>query len=201
MSADSSIELQVLLDRLQNGDPAARGDLLVRAFDRLRRLTAKMLGQSVPRLQVDHDLDSVVNETWIRLVRALDQTSPATVQDFFSLAALKIRQVLLDIARKEVRLDRQHERPLMTDNSTGDSALEQDTRNPLRLAMWTEFHTRVAKLPDDERQVFEMHYYLELPQAEIARLIGVAPRQVSRLWVRALDRLTEGFAELEEFVR
>ena len=88
----------------------------------------------------------------------------------------------------------------MSDGSGGDSALQQDSRNPLQLSMWTEFHARVPKLPDDERQMFEMHYYLEVPQVEIAKLMNISPRQASRLWVRALNRLTEGFAEIEEFV-
>jgi RNA polymerase sigma factor (sigma-70 family) len=200
VAADSSTELQQLIDRVPSGDSAVRRELLARSFDRLRRLTAKMLGESFPRLQAGHDLDSVVNETWIRLVRALDQTSPATVQEFFSLAAHKIRQVLLDMARQQTRLDRRNERELMTDDSAGDSALQQDTRNPLQLSMWTEFHNRVPNLPDDERQMFEMHYYLEVPQVEIARLMNITPRQASRLWVRALERLTEGFAEIGEFV-
>jgi len=198
--ADSSAELQQLIDRFPSGDSAVRRELLARSFDRLRRLTAKMLGESFPRLQAGHDLDSVVNETWIRLVRALEQTSPGTVQEFFGLAAHKIRQVLLDMARKQTRLDRQNERELMVADSGGDSALQQDTHNPLRLSMWTEFHARVPNLPDDERQMFEMHYYLEVPQVEIARLMNITPRQASRLWVSALERLTEGFAEVEEFV-
>jgi RNA polymerase sigma factor (sigma-70 family) len=200
VAADSSAELQQLIDRFQSGDSAVRRELLARSFDRLRRLTAKMLGESFPRLQAGHDLDSVVNETWIRLVRALDQTSPGTVQEFFCLAAHKIRQVLLDMARQQTRLDRRNERELMTDDSAGDSALQQDSRNPLHLSMWTEFHARVPNLPDDERQMFEMHYYLEIPQVEIARLMNITPRQASRLWVRALERLTEGFAEIGEFV-
>jgi len=48
--------------------------------------------------------------------------------------------------------------------------------------------------------MFEMHYYLDVPQVDIARLMNITPRQASRLWVRALERLTVGFAEVEEFV-
>ena len=47
------------------------------------------------------------------------------------------------------------------------------------------------------RQIFELHYYLEVPQSEIARMTNVAPRQVSRLWIKAIEQLTRGFSEIE----
>ena len=43
-----------------------------------------------------------------------------------------------------------------------------------------------------ERAVFEMHYYLELPQAEIARVLGLHPRKVSYQWIAATEKLGEG---------
>jgi hypothetical protein len=32
------------------------------------------------------------------------------------------------------------------------------THDPARLALWTEFHEKVATLSEQERAVFEMHY-------------------------------------------
>src|SRR5262249_57521908 len=49
------------------------------------------------------EMDSVVHETWVRLLQALDKTEPPTVADFFRLAAHKFRQVLLDMAQGERR--------------------------------------------------------------------------------------------------
>ena len=66
------------------------------------------------------------------------------------------------------------------------------TCDPARLALWTEFHEKVATLGEQERAVFEMHYYLELPQAEIARVLDLHPRKVSYLWVAATEKLGEG---------
>src|SRR5262249_4709549 len=82
--------LQALLDRMNQGDRAARRELLDRACGRLRRLAGTMLAGSFPALQGHHELDSVVHETWLRLVQALEQTDPPTVADFFRLAAHKI---------------------------------------------------------------------------------------------------------------
>ena len=63
----------------------------------------------------------------------------------------------------------------------------------------SEFHARVADLPEDERRVFELHYYLELPQAEIARMLGLHPRKVSYLWVAGTERLADHLDGVEGF--
>src|SRR6516164_599493 len=103
MDEDGSVELQGLLDRLRQGDRAARRLLLERACERLRRLAGRMLHGSFPELARRHELDSVVHETWVRLLQALERTEPPTVADFFRLAAHKFRQVLLDLAQSERR--------------------------------------------------------------------------------------------------
>ena len=59
-----------------------------------------------------------------------------------------------------------------------------------RLALWSEFHGRVAELPEEERLVFELHYYMDLPLDEIAAAMGLTLSAVkSRLHrARALLR-------------
>ena len=192
MPEDSTVELQALIDRVRQGDSQASRQLLERAHQRLRRLAGRILSGSFPALRGSHELDSVVDEAWLRLVQALDRTEPPTVADFFRLAAFKIRQVLLDLA---VRQRQQRSRELLGlgggAESTPAAVPSQHTYNPARLTVWTEFHEKVQALADDERAVFEMHFYLDLPQAEIARVLGLHPRKVSRLWVAATERLAD----------
>jgi RNA polymerase sigma factor (sigma-70 family) len=197
MSDDASTILQALLDRMNRGDPAARRELLDRAYGRLQRLAGTMLAGSFPALRAQHDLDSVVSELWLRLAQALDQTAPPTVVDFFRLAAHKVRQVLLDLADSGRRRAEQEVVGLEQGSSASlTGALGGQTHDPARLALWSEFHSRVAKLPEEERLVFELHYYLDLPQAEVAQALGIHPRRVSRLWIAATERLAEGLAEV-----
>ncbi len=192
MSDDSSLDLQHLIDRFQPDNVAVRRELMERAMSRLRRLAAKMLGQSFSRLQAQHDLDSVVNETWMRLSQALEQTELHSVEEFFRLAAHKIRQVLLDMVTRQQRWNREQAVDFQGGDSSANNDPSQQTFNPDQLAVWTEFHERVTTLNDEQRRVFELHYYLEIPQAQIAEMLAVPPRQVSRLWIMATDRLTEG---------
>jgi RNA polymerase sigma factor (sigma-70 family) len=192
MDESGSIEIQDLLDRLRRGDGEARRLLLERACERLRRLAGRMLHGSFPELARRHEVDSIVHETWMRLLQALDKTEPPTVADFFRLAAFKFRQVLLDMAQGERRRAQREVLGLSGGDSAGPAASgASSTHDPGRLALWTEFHEKVATLSEQERTVFEMHYYLELPQAEIARVLELHPRKVSYLWIAATEKLGE----------
>src|SRR5262249_32032861 len=140
-----------------------------------------------------HEVDSVVHETWVRLLQALDRTEPPTVADFFRLAAFKFRQVLLDMAQNERRRAQREVLGLSGADSKGPApSAGSTTCDPARLALWTEVHEKVGTLSEQERAVFEMHYYLKLPQAEIAQVLELHPRKVSYLWVAATEKLGEG---------
>lgn len=196
MDEASSVELQGLLDRLRQGDREARRLVLERACERLGRLAARMLHGSFPELARRHDVDSVVHETWMRLLQALDKTEPPTVADFFRLAAHKFRQVLLDMAQDERRRAQREVFGLSGSNLDGPAhTAASTTHDPARLALWTDFHEKVATLSEQERAVFEMHYYLDLPQAEIARVLELHPRKVSYLWIAATEKLGEGLGD------
>jgi RNA polymerase sigma factor (sigma-70 family) len=193
MDETGSVELQGLLDRLRNGDREARRLLLERACERLRRLAGKMLHGAFPEVARRHEVDSVVHETWVRLLQALDKTEPPTVADFFRLAAHKFRQVLLDMAQAERRRAQREALGLSGEDGQGPaSSAVSSTHDPARLDLWTEFHEKVPTLGELERAVFEMHYYLELPQAQIAQVLGLHPRKVSYLWIAATEKLGAG---------
>jgi RNA polymerase sigma factor (sigma-70 family) len=198
MKEDATVQLQALIDRMRQGDRQACRDLLERAHGRLRKLAAKILAGSFPALRASHDLDSVVDEVWLRLAQALEKVEPPTVADFFRLAAFKVRQVLLDMADRQRRL-RHREVAAADDSGSADLPAHAagQTHDPARLALWSELHEKVEALPEQERTVFEMHYYLGIPQSEIAQVLGLHPRKVSYLWVAATDRLARHLAGTE----
>jgi RNA polymerase sigma factor (sigma-70 family) len=201
MTGDTTADLQNLIDRLQRGDDSARGELLARAYQRLRRIASTLFHRDFPGLKDRHDLESVVDESWPRLMRALETARPPTVEDFLRLVAHKVRQVLLDMADRQRRRDawvrdgllNASERPVGVEPA--DDSLE-----PGRLALLTEFHRQVENLPADQRTVFDLHYYTDLPQAEVARVLGIHPRKVSYLWVAATEQLAEWLDGLDEFL-
>jgi RNA polymerase sigma factor (sigma-70 family) len=191
MPSDSTSQLQSIVDRIRRGDPDARSVLLNATCERLRRLAAHILSGSFPLLARRHEVDSVVHETWLRLATAMESVEPESVEHFFRLAAQKVRQVLLDLVERDNRT-RSNEAMGLETGSYDGGAIGGRTYDPARLAAWTDFHRRAAALPEDERAVFEMHYYLDLPQSEVAEALGLHPRKVSRLWVAATDKLADG---------
>src|SRR5262245_43347047 len=140
MQADATVQLQALIDRMRQGDRQACRELLERAHGRLRKLAARMLAGSFPGLRASHALDSVVDEVWLRLARALEKVEPPTVADFFRLAAFKIRQVLLDLADRRRRRGR--ETAAGEDSGAADrlGGAADQTNDPARLALWSELH-------------------------------------------------------------
>lgn len=192
MSQASTVELQQLIDRIGRGDGAARRQLVEQAYRRLAALAATILHRSFPDLARRHDVDSILSETWLRLVQALDKVQPPTVADFFRLAAHKMRQVLLDLVESQRRHAHRELAETAADSASATpAAAANQTYDPARLALWTELHEQVESLDRDERAVFEMHYYLGMTQADIAHVLDLHPRKVSHLWIAATDKLAD----------
>jgi RNA polymerase sigma factor (sigma-70 family) len=199
---DQPVEIQSLLDRLNKGDSAAREELISRLYPRLVRL-ARVIQESFPGLIDCHGPESVLHSAWHRLSQAIDKEKPATVADFFSLAGHKIRQVLLDMAERKrhgIRMGVAIGADPLASSAAPPAWLEDSTHDPARLALWTELHRKVNELPPDEREVFTLRYYSGLNQGEIATSLGIHPKQVSRLWIRATKKLAKDLSGFESFL-
>ncbi len=185
----TSAEIQLRVERLNAGEPGARDELLAAACERLRRLTHHML-KGFPRVRRWEETDDVFQNAVVRLVRSMEAIVPKDAREFFRLAALNIRRELLDLAKH-------HYGPLgrgakhASVAADGSDAVDpvagaaDETSDPAALATWTEFHAAVDKLPDDEREVFDLLWYQGLQQAEAAGLLGVSERTVKRWWQSA----------------
>ena len=69
MTGDTTEELQGLIDRRRRGDDTGCAELMVCAYHRLRRIASAMFHRDFPGLKDRHDLESVVDESWARLMR------------------------------------------------------------------------------------------------------------------------------------
>ena len=182
------------LDQLAGDAPAAPAvrALLERAADRLHHLCAALLHRSYPRLtrpplnlQADELLGAVVE----RLLKALRRARPGTVRQFFALAGQHMRWELNDMAR---RLDEQPAVEELRDGlvpapATSDSGLSPDARLMLEA---------IGRLPEDEREAFDLVHIQGLSQAEAAEVLGVTSRTVKRRLDRGIRLLTERLGDL-----
>jgi RNA polymerase sigma-70 factor (ECF subfamily) len=185
MTGETTIRIQTCLERMQEGDASAQNDLLVHALRRLEHLAHKLFADfhGLRRFVGSED---VLQSAAIRLTRALETTPPQTARGFFRLAALQIRRELIDLARHyrgpEGAAANQVSWP---DDMPTPQADNPSTLDPARLAEWTEFHGKLANLPDEEREVADLLWYHGLSQQEAADLLGTSLRTVKRRWQRA----------------
>jgi RNA polymerase sigma-70 factor (ECF subfamily) len=195
MAEASTTQLQLWLDRMNGGDGAARNELLTHAEKRLRRLALKMFRG---RLERWVECDDVLQGAAVRLCRALEAVRPPTVRRFFALATEVIRRELIDLARHHFGKEgsaAHHATDGHGPRAGGEpqppAEPPQSTLDPGRLAFWTEFHRRIEDLPEGPRAVFELVWYQELPQAEVAQLLGVSVPTVKRRLAEAKVRLMD----------
>jgi RNA polymerase sigma-70 factor (ECF subfamily) len=187
--SDQTARLERLIAELRRGDRAARQELLASAGERLMRLTRRMF-RGERRLQRLEQTDDIFQNASLRLYVALAEVKPASVRDFFRLAALHIRRELIDLARHYYGPQglgtRQTGFQACNDTSADLSREPSDTTcEPGHLATWREFHERVAELPDEEREMFDLVWYQGLSQADVAALLCISSRTVQRRWQAA----------------
>ena len=193
---DHSTVIRLCIDRLQAGDESARDELLAHARERLNRLTRKML-RDFPGVKRWEQTDDVLQNAALRLCRALGEVQPATVADFFRLAAAQIRRELLDLARRYSGArgyGTNHASRVGVGNAPAAAAephAADTSQDPDRLSAWTNFHREVEALPPIEREAFDLLFYQELSQAEAAAVLAVSVRTIKRRWQSARLRLVQ----------
>ena len=190
----TTVAVQLYLDALTGDEPPEPiiRALLDRAVRRLQFLCRNLLYRKYQRLtapplnlQPDEMLDAVVE----RLLKAMCKVRPKTVREFFGLANQHMRWELNDLARrldeKAVFIELQDQ--MAPAPTTGDSLLTVDGLRMLET---------IDKLPDEEREAFELVRIQGLTQPEAAELIGVSPKTVQRRLSRALLQLTRELDDL-----
>jgi RNA polymerase sigma factor (sigma-70 family) len=188
--------IQSCLDRLAVGDTTARDDLLRAAAGRLLVLVRSMLAR-YPSLRRWEQSEDILQNVLLRLDRALRQLSFPTTRDFLAVSAVNVRRELIDLARHHFGpegIAKNHVTPLSDSGHAGpDRFAGPQAEDPSALAEWTELHETIATLPAEDREMFDLHWYLGLSLQETADAIGVSLRTAKRRWVSAKLRLTVAF--------
>lgn len=186
---DSPPSLVPLFARLERRDPDAVNDILKHCQNRLKALTRRML-RIFPNVRTGYDTSDVYGEASLRFVLLLRNVPLEAPTDFLCLAAENIRQTLVDLTRR---------RKVVGVAVGGDDAFDpsdDDTNDPELLAMWQEFHETVAKLPHDDRVLFDLLYYQDLSLPDASALLGVPYPTLKLRWQNARVRLALRFHNL-----
>lgn len=199
MAADDvEPRIGALLEQL--ADPSVdagtiRAELFAIAYGRMQSLGSRMI-RGFPTVRRWDDTADVVQAAALRLHRALGDVDLLDPRHLLRLAALQIRRELLDLARRYTSPESfaaHHEtNALATADGVVmqvDRAADPSAEHPDGLESWTRLHDAVAALPDDDRELFELVWFMGATQHDIAALTGSSPRTVRRRWDEIKRRL------------
>jgi len=189
-----SAKLEACLSQLRVGDELARGKILELCDIRLHELSHRLLGKFA-KVRRWNDTDDVAQNAALRLYRALADTVPESARGLMGLLATQIQRELLDLARKHsgpmsyaanhgtnVRRDSRGDVLLVAD---AQDACESDDEIPLE--RWEQFHAAVDALPEEQREVFKLIWYLGLDHQAAADAMGLSVRTLARRWQEARE--------------
>ena len=172
-------------------EPIVRA-LLDRSVQRLQLLCGSLLHRKYPRLTMpplNLQTDDIVGAVVERLLKAMRTIHPQTVRQFFGLVNQHMRWELNDLAR---RLDEQASVVELVEGAVVAPVTSASRLSPEGHRMLEA----IEKLPDEEREVFDLIRIQGLTQAETAELIGVSAKTVQRRLNRSLLLLSQELDDL-----
>lgn len=186
-TSGTTVRLEACIERLRAGDLKARDDLVNLACGRMQSMARRML-KRFPNVHRWDDTGDVVQNAAMRLYRSLGNIAPRDARGFLGLAAVHIRRELLDLARRysgpesfagnhetDYRRRDGQDRDRMDEVADRTDAADQ-------LARWSLLHQSAERLPDEERELFHLVWYIGLKQDEAARMLNCSVRTVKRRW-------------------
>lgn len=181
-----SLSTEILLQRWQDGEPAAREALMARYLPVLRRLAHNRLPARARDLAGTEDL---VQMTAIKAMRCFDEFQP---QGPGALLAY-LRTALMNTLRDELR--RSQRQPQRVDEAVLDDqpdSLPSPMQTVLSDQALAAYEKALAELRPGERDAVSLRIEFGLDYSEVAALCGLKTANAARMRVsRALLRLAE----------
>jgi RNA polymerase sigma factor (TIGR02999 family) len=177
-------DVTVILEAVCRGENAAAEELLPLVYEELRRLAAvQMAGESGgDTLQPT----ALVHEAWLRLVKEEGRTWRNRAH-FFRTAALAMRRILVDRARRRLSLKRgsgAHSLPL--DDLDVPEATPDD-----RILLVDESLNRLEKEDPESARIIVLKFFGGLTNREVGKALGVTERSVEHQWSYAKAALLD----------
>ena len=172
---DSMNEITKLLKAWNNGDKEALDRLMPLVVQELKKIAHKYMGGERPGniLQTT----ALVNEALIKLIP--EKISFENRKHFYGLVAKRMRQVLVDYAKKQSAAKRGQWSVEQLDDRKVKDLLSERSTELLRL---DEALKILAKTDEQKATIVECHFFIGLTIAEVAELLGLSKTKVERDW-------------------
>ena len=171
-------DVTCILERVQQGDPQAAGELLPIVYEELRKLAAARMANE--KFGQTLQPTALVHEAWLKIAGD-GQQHFANRRHFFKAAAGAMQQILIDIARRKQRL--KHGANLIGDE-LHESRIAMSAPSEELLAVNDALATLALEDPQ-AAEVVRLRYFVGMTVPEIAVALDLAPRTVDRHWAFA----------------
>ncbi len=183
-------DVTLMLERLTAGDHAAVDELMPLVYEELRTLAEQYLRAE----RAGHTLQAtaLVHEAYLRLVEGAERSWQNRTH-FFATAAIAIRHILVDHARRRARLKRGGDLERVPLDAV--ETIADDGANDERLLRLDEALDRLAAIDSRKARTVELRFFAGLTVEEVATATGDSPSAVARDWRMArawLRRELEG---------
>jgi len=192
-----SAALTPALARLAAGDLAARDTIIELVAGRLRTLAHRMLAR-FPNVRRWDDTDDVFQNAALRIHRSLGQMAVTEPRSVIAVVITELQRELLDLAR-------QHAGPLSyaANHGTnvipaaahgrgdGERHVDRAAAADEPLDRWAAFHRAVEQLPQPQREVFDLVWFLGCDQKTVAATLGCSERTVKTRWKEAREAVRD----------
>jgi RNA polymerase sigma factor (TIGR02999 family) len=166
------------VEQIASGNQQAVADLMPLVYDELRRVAARYIGRERPGQTLQ--ATALVNEAFVRLVnekaRGFQNRS-----HFVAIAALSMRQILVERARRRAAAKRGG----APRQVTLDDAMLPDGGTPIDVLALDEALTRLAGMDLTQAKIVELRYFGGLTIEETAEALHSSPATVKREWAMA----------------
>ena len=169
-----------LLERASAGDAQAASRLMPLVYDELRRLAASYLRRE--RKGQTLQATALVHEAYVRLIGPGDRPWTSRTH-FLAIAALSMRQVLVDRARRRAAAKRGGALQRLT---LDDALLAVGTSgDAVDLVALDDALTKLEALDPVQARIVELRYFGGLTVEETAAAVDLSPATVKRHWTLA----------------
>jgi RNA polymerase sigma factor (TIGR02999 family) len=184
MTDGSQTTFTSLLGRARQGDAPAVGELFTLVYDQLKRM-ARM--QRRQRAELTLNTTALVHEAFIKLA-GRERLAVRDRAHFLAVAAMAMRQILLDHARRRLAGKRgggAHSISFDDIQTALDGAAGFTELKAEALLALDESLARLAQRSERQSRVVECRFFGGLSVEETAQALGISPATVKRDWAMA----------------
>jgi len=164
-----------ILEAVERGDGRAAEQLLPLVYAELRRLAAHKMAGENPGQTLQPT--ALVHEAWLKLV-GQENRRWQDRNHFFAAAAEAMRRILIDNARRKLRLRHGGRQQRVQLDDCAQAATSEDDH----VLAVDEALEKLARLDPQRAEVVKLRYFIGLSFQETAEVLGISEPTAKRYW-------------------